>query len=126
MSSHLHLIVSRSGSNQLTNIIRDFKKFTSKNIISEIQRIPESRKDWLLRDFMEAGIKLKRITNYKVWQDGNHPIELDSNTMIEQRLSYLHNNPVDSGIVFRAEDYCYSSAIDYCDGQGLLNIELIE
>ncbi len=46
--------------------------------------------------------------------------------MFEQRLSYLHNNPVEHGIVFRAEDYVFSSAIDYCDGKGLLNIEMIE
>ncbi len=51
---------------------------------------------------------------------------LDSNKMLEQRLFYLHNNPVEQGIVFRAEDYVYSSAIDYCDGKGLLDIAMIE
>jgi len=40
--------------------------------------------------------------------------------MLQQRLSYLHNNPVKHGIVFQAEDYVFSSAIDYCGGQGLL------
>lgn len=125
MSSHLHLIISSSGKEQLSNIVRDFKKFTSKEIIKEIQRLPDSRKDRLLRNFKEAGSKIKRITNYKVWQDGNHPVELDSNTMLEQRLLYIHNNPVANGLVFRGEDYCYSSAIDYCDGKGLLKIDLI-
>jgi hypothetical protein len=46
--------------------------------------------------------------------------------MLEQRLSYLHNNPVEQGIVFRAEDYVYSSAIDYCGEKGLLEIDMIE
>ena len=46
--------------------------------------------------------------------------------MLEQRLTYLHNNPVEHGIVFRPEEYVYSSAIDYCDGKGLLKIEMIE
>ncbi len=126
MSSHLHLIVSSSGKTQLSNIIRDFKKFTSKAIIKEIESMPESRREWLLRDFKEAGTQLKRIRNYKVWQDGNHPIELDTNSMLEQRLSYLHNNPVEQGLVFREEDYCFSSSIDYCGGQGLLEIDMIE
>lgn len=126
MSSHLHLIISSSGKTHLSNIIRDFKKFTSKAIIKEIESIAESRKEWLLREFKAAGAPLKRIIKYKVWQDGNHPIELDTNKMLEQRLSYLHNNPVEHGIVFRAEDYLYSSAIDYCGGKGLLNIEMIE
>jgi putative transposase len=99
MSSHLHLIVSSSGKAQLANFIRDFKKFKSKEIIKEIKSIPESRREWLLREFKDAGTQLKRIKNYKVWQDGNHPVELDTNKMLEQRLSYLHNNPVEQGIV---------------------------
>ncbi len=126
MPSHLHLIISRSGNEQLSGIVRDFKKFTSKAIIEEIRNINESRKEWLLREFKAAGISLKRIAYYKVWQDGNHPVELVTNKMLEQRLSYLHNNPVAAGIVFRAEDYIFSSAIDYCDGKGLLEIDMIE
>ncbi len=126
MPSHLHLILSMQGNEQLSSIVRDFKKFTSKAIIEEIESINESRKKWLLREFKEAGVHLKRISNYKVWQDGNHPVELDTNKMLDQRLSYLHNNPVEQGIVFRAEDYCYSSAVDYCGEQGLLEIEKIE
>ena len=126
MPSHLHLILSTQGNEQLSSIVRDFKKFTSKAIIEEIENINESRKEWLLRGFKEAGAHLKRISNYKVWQDGNHPVELDTNKMLDQRLSYLHNNPVEQGIVFRTEDYCYSSAIDYSDEQGLLEIDMIE
>jgi REP element-mobilizing transposase RayT len=72
MPSHLHLIISSSGKVHLSNIIRNFKKFTSKEIIKEIESIAESRKKWLLQDFKEANAKLKRITNYKVWQDGNN------------------------------------------------------
>ncbi|NOY95969.1 MAG: transposase [Chlorobi bacterium] len=126
MPSHLHLIVSKTGSENLSAIIRDFKKFTSKAIINEIENINESRKEWLLSAFKAAGKPLKRIKKYKVWQDGNHPVELDTNKILDQRLSYLHNNPVEHGIVFRAEDYVYSSAIDYYGGKELLEIELLD
>jgi REP element-mobilizing transposase RayT len=115
MPSHLHLIISKTGSEQLSSIVRDFKKVTSKAIIEEISNINESRKEWLLREFKAAGAPLKRISKYKVWQDGNHPIELDTNKMLEQRLSYLHNNPVEHGIVFRAEDYVFSSPLIIVD-----------
>ncbi len=60
-----------------------------------------------------------------MWQDGNHPIELATNKMREERLHYLHHNPVEAGLVWRPEDYCYSSAIDYAGGQGYLEVELI-
>jgi putative transposase len=75
MSSHLHLIV-RSETGKLSDILRDFKKFTSKEIVKTIESINESRREWLLESFANAGRDLKRITNFKVWQDGNHPEEL--------------------------------------------------
>jgi hypothetical protein len=54
-------------------IMRDFKKFTAKQIMEEITLINDSRSEWLLRAFEKAGKDLKRISNSKVWQDGNQP-----------------------------------------------------
>ena len=45
--------------------------------------------------------------------------------MIDNKLNYLHNNPVIAGIVFREEDYVYSSAIDYAGQKGLVHVELL-
>lgn len=126
MSNHLHLIVSRTGELSLPEILRDFKKFTSKEIIHTINNSNDSRRKWMLELFAGRAEKLKRIKHYKVWQDGTHPIHLENNLMIDQRLNYLHNNPVKAGIVNQAEHYTYSSAIDYSGGKGLLNIELID
>ena len=33
--------------------------------------------------------------------------------MVRDRLDYLHENPVDAGIVYAPEEYVYSSGIDY-------------
>ena len=46
--------------------------------------------------------------------------------MIDQRLDYLHNNPVASDRVQQPENYLYSSAMDYSGSKGLLAIEKIE
>jgi putative transposase len=60
------------------------------------------------------------------WQNEYHPIELSTNTMMEQKLRYIHNNPVEAGIVEKEEAYMYSSAKDYyLDEQDLLEIEFI-
>jgi len=41
-----------------------------------------------------------------------------------QKMNYMHNNPVASGLVEKAEDYLYSSARDYVGkGKGLLEID---
>jgi hypothetical protein len=46
--------------------------------------------------------------------------------VIDQKLNYLHQNPVEEGLVFKAEDYRYSSAYDYAGGSGMLDILVIE
>lgn len=55
--------------------MRDFKKFTAREIIREVDTIFESRKDWILDLFEEVEDNLARVKNYEVWQNGNHPIQ---------------------------------------------------
>lgn len=119
MSNHVHLIIRAKEGYILQDIMRDFKKFTSKKIISAIKENPqESRKEWLINKFIaKDGICF--------WGTDNHPIELWSNKVIDQKLEYLHNNPVDEGLVFKPEQYVYSSAIDYAGEKGLLDIIII-
>lgn len=108
MPSHLHMIVS-SKQEDLSAIMRDFKKFTSKQLIATIKQIHESRRSWMLELFSEVADHLKRVRNYKVWQDGNHPILLYSRQIAWQKLNYIHNNPVIDEIVDAPEAYLYSS-----------------
>jgi len=125
MPSHLHLIISSE--NNLSDILRDFKKFTSKELITTIKRTNESRKGWILDLFSEVADHLKRVKNYKVWQDGNHPEILTSAKFIRQKLNYLHNNPVMDEIVDEPEDYRFSSARDYYSNKrGYLRIDMID
>ena len=46
MPSHLHLLARSEGMFTLSDILRDFKKFTSKALIKQILSEPESRRDW--------------------------------------------------------------------------------
>ena len=43
--------------------------------------------------------------------------------MIDQKLEYIHLNPVKQGIVGNSEDYIYSSAVDYAGGKGLVKLK---
>jgi len=126
MSNHLHLIVRAEGNN-LSDILRDFKKHTSKSILSELESsTTESRKDWMLWLFKSAGEKNKRNSKYQFWRQDNHPIELSTNELKDQRLEYLHRNPVDARIVSDAEDYLYSSARSYVGEKGLIEIARLD
>jgi len=64
--------------------------------------------------FERAGKKNSNNSKYQFWQQDNYPIQLMSDAMISQKLSYVHTNPVESGIVLSAEEYLYSSAKNYC------------
>ena len=126
MPSHLHLICSTHG-DPLSGIVRDFKTHTAKEIIKGIDTVFESRRLWMLGLFEEVGRGLNRITNYKVWQDGNHPILLDTPKLTWEKMEYVHNNPVAEEIVSEPEHYLYSSARDYCTNRkGYLQIEFAE
>jgi len=122
MSNHIHLVAKADDGFRLSDIIRDFKKFTAKSIIEMIKEGPESRKEWLLYRFSFAGKFDNRIKNYKVWQDTSHPILLDNNLLIDQKINYIHQNPIRSLIGQNAEDYIFSSACDYAGNKGMVTI----
>ncbi len=122
MTNHVHLIVGRSGKQKIEEIIRDFKKFTAYKLLKTIaENNQESRKEWILWMMARAGKKNPNNKNYQFWQQNNHPIALTSNKILEQKLEYIHNNPVEQGIVSEPEDYLYSSAKNYA---GLVDIML--
>lgn len=126
MSNHLHAIFSARNGSELSAIIRDCKKHTSKDIVATIQNEPESRREWMLHRFEWAGKYDKRITNFKFWQESNHAIHCSPHfpEMFKQKLDYIHNNPVRSGIVEHPEDYLYSSARSYAGKKGLVEVTL--
>ena len=105
--------------------MRDFKRYTSRQIATTLPQINESRRAWLLRAFAQAAQPLKRVKQYKVWQDGTHPIELYSARVLRQKLDYIHRNPVADETVDEPEDYRYSSARDYAGLPGLLPVTLV-
>jgi len=126
MPSHMHLIIG-TNKNKIQDILRDFKSFTSHKLKEEIlNNNQESRKEWIYWMMMRAGKKNSNNDNWQLWQQHNHPITLSTNEMINQRLEYLHNNPVKAGFVNEAEYWRNSSATDYAGGKGLLDIKFLD
>ena len=126
MTNHLHLLVSAQLPNKLPDIIRDFKKHTNKQIIKLIQEEVESRRDWMLYRFQYHAKYTSRIQDYKVWQDGYHGIVCDNINILSQKLDYIHNNPVRTGIVTTPECYQYSSAANYAGEKGMMDVVLLD
>ena len=109
MSSHVHLIASAE-KGSLSNILRDFKSYTAKQLLQLIQNNPqESRKEWMLYLFRHFASKNNHNIEFQFWQHHNHPIDLSSNELIEQKLQYIHQNPVTAGLVDEEQAFVYSS-----------------
>lgn len=122
MTSYVHLIFRSINQQKPEQILGDLKRFSSRNIIKAIEENPkESRKEFLLDFFKKEASKSSNTANYQFWRHDNKPIELWSNKVIQQKIQYIHNNPVEEGFVFRPEDYKYSSAIDYSGEKGILD-----
>ena len=121
MTNHVHLIFRITNEGKPELVLGDFKRFTSKAIVKAIkENNRESRKEFLLEQFKKAASNSSNVKNYQFWRHDNKPIELWSNKVIQEKINYIHNNPVVSGLVFKPEDYVYSSAIDYSGEKGLL------
>jgi len=107
---------------KIQNLIGDLKRFTSQSIVKSLQENPkESRKEFFLDYFKKEAEKSSNVKHYQFWRHDNKPIELWSNNVIQQKIDYVHNNPVEEGLVYRSEDYVYSSAIDYSGQKGLID-----
>ena len=124
MSNHVH-VIWRAKNGDLSDIIRDFKKFTGRSIIEAVKDVSESRKDWMLKRFEFAARRNVRNSIHQFWTHENHSVELFSPYFTEQKIRYIHMNPVRAGIVEKEEDYIYSSARNYSGLWNLMDIEFV-
>ena len=126
MTSHADLILSSDGQNPLQRIISDTKSFTSRHIrklLKDKNAVGESRREWKYGMMKEAGIHNSNNHDFQFWQQHNQPIVLDSNELIDQKVNYIHNNPVEAGFVAEPEDWLYGSAVDFTlSGKGLMKL----
>lgn len=125
MPSHIHLLCRADENTPLSDIIRDFKKYTSRKIIENILGEKESRREWMLKLFSEACEHLARDQKYKVWQDGYHAEIIETPRFLYQKLNYIHNNPVVDKIVDFPENYWFSSARDYAGMESMLDVTVL-
>jgi putative transposase len=110
MSNHLHLVV-KDTTIPLSDILRDFKSYTSKELFKKIESHPqESRKRWMTAIFKKRGSENALNLNHQIWQNENYPVALINEEMLRQKIDYIHNNPVRAGLVNESFEYLYSSA----------------
>ncbi|WP_295020930.1 transposase [Sulfurimonas sp.] len=117
LENHLHLIIS---SDNLSKTMESFKKYTARHIIDLLKsKNVTTILDQLM--FYKKAHKTDRI--YQLWQEGIAPKLIQSEAMMIERINYIHNNPVKRGYVDEPIHWRYSSARNYADQEGLIDIE---
>jgi len=102
------------------------KGYSSQQLKKAIKENPvESRKEWMMWMMERSGRKNSNNGQWQFWQQNNKPIELLNPEMFYQKLNYIHDNPVKAGFVRKAEDWLYSSAIDFYGSKGLIELAYI-
>ena len=119
MEDHIHWLASHDN---LPRAVSRFKSFTARNIIDHMR---ENGPKHLLLGLAEGKKANKTNSDRQLWQEGSHPQMIQSPEMLRQKLNYLHHNPVRRGYVEEPRHWRYSSARNYEDRQGLIEIDRI-
>ena len=109
LPDHVHLIIWPYGKPTVSDIMRDYKKFTSTRIVRQAEA--ENVTDWLIA-FGQAGEQTGRSNN-KVWQDSYWDENIYTEQFLHQKLVFVHNNPFQANLVDHPADYPYSSCRNY-------------
>lgn len=106
MTNHLHLIAKAGEGNKLSQIISDFKKHTTREILKKLEK--DNRK-YILNLIKNSFAKKKDYQN-QIWQRENYPETIMNENFLKEKINYIYNNPVKKGYVAKQEDWLYSSA----------------
>jgi len=107
MPTHLHLVLQISGQKNLSDIMRDFKKYTSFRIRKRLENNGHHRMVESLR--LPSGSRQV----FKVWMDRFDDLLITNEETLRTKVEYIHQNPVRAGLVERDIDWSYSSARNY-------------
>lgn len=116
MPTHLHAILWPEFGISLSDVTRDFKRFTSREISREANR--QSATEFI--DVFKRARNENRaqdVSMYQVWQEESHPEAIFTEKFARQKMDYIHMNPVRAGLVEVATEWPYSSAKAYILGE---------
>ena len=123
MTNHVHCIL-RAREGNLPDIIHDFKRFTASSIIKTIHQVPETRRDWMIKRFEFNAKYNARNSQHQFWTHDNHAELIMTEPFFQQKLQYIHLNPVRAGWVAQPSEWLYSSMRNYMGMPALIEIDL--
>ena len=110
MPSHFHWIVEVNPPfGTISDIMRDIKKFTAWQVFDLIKKDNNVKLETIFKEEASGIIDQER----KLWMKRFDDEVIRNERMYWTKLIYIHNNPVEAGLVSKPEEYKYSSARNY-------------
>ena len=106
MTNHIHLIAKAKEGYKLSQIISDFKKHTTREILKELEK---DNRRYILNLVRNSFSKKKDCQN-QIWQRENYPELIMNEKFLNEKINYIYNNPVKKEFVANQKDWKYSSA----------------
>ncbi len=94
MPSHIHLLMGLPNIEHLSKCMQGFKSVTSRKI-----------RQFTLEELAQ--------NDFRLWKPRFDDVIVQSEKQLRVKTDYIHNNPVKAGLVKKAEDWPYSSAVDW-------------
>ena len=109
MSNHFHAIWQPLAAFKPSDIQASFMKYTAQ----QLKRFTEKNN----KEFLATFLVNKEDRAYQIWKRRPLSVELRTSHVFNQKLEYIHYNPVKNGLCINPEDYHYSSARFYYNGK---------
>lgn len=105
MDNHIHLLWQMQAGIKPEAVQRDFLRHTAQEIKADLQM---NHPKVLARFEVKA-----KDRQYQFWERNSLSVELRTDNVFQQKLNYIHLNPVKAGLCNLPEEYRYSSASLY-------------
>ena len=116
MPTHLHAVLWPQEGINLSDVLHDFKRFTSRSISKEATRRGDHQFLDVFATARQQG-RAQETSQYQVWQEGSHPEAIYTLDFARQKINHIHANPVQAGLAAAPEEWPYSSARAYLLGE---------
>jgi putative transposase len=101
MPSHIHLVVAMPEKKSISDLLRDFKKYTSTRIRQQLEK--DGKLEIIERLRMNAEGKKNQV--FKLWMDRFDDLVIENDKTLQIKIEYIHNNPLKAGLVEQSEQW---------------------
>ena len=120
MPSHCHFVIAMPEGESISDLMKDFKKFTSTKVRQQLEI--DNRRSLVER--LRANSPRRKGQVFKLWMDRFDDVVIYSEDVLRIKIEYIHNNPVKAGLAEFPEQWKYSSARNYFLGdQSMIYVE---